>query len=135
MAKSYEESLEVLNDNGTLDEEDWARAESAMSFVLSIHNMLLENGALLGTDPDVSLLENCIDGVFAELAAACILLTSEPFSKVDIPGTLVKIAGSIPLKDSEKDVPEVVRRGFLQLSKRLKASSRQMSSAKAALEQ
>lgn len=138
----YEQQMEELANEPAPGEWALNAGEEAMGFVLTLHNMFKENGYDLPAEPDVELLANLIDAVHAELAAACLFLSSDSFSGA--PTLLRGIAKSIETADLDftspdgetgKSVPVVVRKGFERLAKRIEATKVQKTQMQGLLEQ
>lgn len=133
---NYEENIENLSEeNPTLETREVA--EEAMGFVLALHNMFKEQGVSLPDDPDCSLLENYIDSIHGELAAACLFLSEDCFERV--PSMLRTVASQFETLDKDfadpsgekgPSVPVVVRNGFSRLADRIEATRQQLSAAK-----
>lgn len=130
---SYEEFIEDVSTEGSLNTDTLEAAEEAMGFVLALHNMFKENGVVLPEEPDCSQLESLIDGIHGELAAACLFLAEDSFAKV--PSMLRGIAAGFDSKDVEftdpegetgSSVPPIIRKGFLRLADRIEATREQM---------
>lgn len=117
----YEDYIEEIEDVGdqVLGDECISASTDALSFVQALHTMFKDNGVNLSNDPDVTDLENVIDGVLGELAAACIFLSEPSFNNV--PNMLRTISSSFLQKDGE-EVPTVITKGFSRLADRIEAT-------------
>lgn len=125
---TYEELMDDL-ESGDPSDETLEAAMDAMAFVQSLHNMFRDNGVGLEEEPDCSTLENLIDGVHGELAAACLFLSEKSFEQV--PAMLRAISARFEkLDEAFKDdqgqtgpsVPVVIRKGFSRLADRIEAT-------------
>lgn len=129
MTVEYEDMLESMcGDNPPITAALDAGAD-AMSFVLNLHKMFKENGADLPDEPDIRRLEQIIDGVHGELAAACLFLSEKSFEQV--PTMLRGIAKRVEKLDTKfKDpsgvedtsVPKPIIDGFQHLADRIEAT-------------
>ena len=72
--------------------------------------------------PDLGELENLVDALTGELAAACIFLSEPSFSRV--PDMLRAVSQN--LEKSPDEVPAVVIRGYSRLAKRIENTRLQM---------
>ena len=133
MTIAYEDLMEEL-ENSDLSETAREAALDAMAFVLALHTTFKDNGVSLPETPDCSVLENTIDGVHGELAAACIFLSERSFARV--PEMLRTISEKFDSMDQNftdtqgvtgPSVPFVVRKGFERLAQRIEATRIQKS--------
>jgi hypothetical protein len=89
----------------------------ALAFVQSLHDMFRDNGMTAKEKPDLNELENLVDALLGELAAACIFLSEPSFSRV--PDMLRVISEKLAKSD---DVPVVVSKGYERLAKRIEVT-------------
>jgi hypothetical protein len=89
----------------------------ALAFVQSLHSMFRDNRMTTSEQPDLNELENLIDALHGELAAACIFLSEPSFARV--PDMLRVVAKQL---DKSQDVPVVVSKGYERLAKRIEAT-------------
>lgn len=126
---AYEDYISELEESTFPSAKAMEAGADALAFVVSLNNVLRENGANLPEEPDVDQLGTVLDGVFGELAAVCIFLSEKSFARV--PKMLRTIADALEKADeSFKDpsgqtgtsVPSAVIRGYRDLATRLEAT-------------
>lgn len=115
----YEQYLEELENAEDVSEEALDTATDALAFVLALHTMFRDNGVDLTEEPSISQLENIIDGILGELAAASIFLSEDCYKSV--PKMLRTISSSFAQKKGE-EVPTVITKGFSRLADRIEAT-------------
>lgn len=93
----------------------------ALAFVQALHSMFRDNGMTSKDQPDLNELENLIDALHGELAAACIFLSEPSFSRV--PDMLRIVAKQL---NKSEEVPLVVVKGYERLAKRIEATRMNM---------
>lgn len=86
----------------------------ALAFVQALHKMFQETGMTSTEEPDLNEMENLIDALAAELAAAAIFLSESTFARV--PDMLRGIAEQVA-KDS--NTPTVVAKGYSRFATRI----------------
>jgi hypothetical protein len=123
----YESYIEEVEESEELSEDCAAEAADALAFVQALHTMFKDNGVDLPDTPDVSDLENVIDGVIGELAAASIFLSEASFDAV--PNMLRTVSSSFTQNDGE-EVPTVITKGFSRLADRIEATKVQATQMK-----
>jgi hypothetical protein len=115
----YEKYLEELENGDEVSEDALDAASEAVAFVLALHTMFKDNGVEVTEEPSVSGLENIIDGIVGELAAASIFLSEDCFKSA--PKMLRTISSAFTQKDGE-EVPTVITKGFSRLADRIEAT-------------
>lgn len=90
-------------------------ASDALAFVQSLHQTFADNGMTSSAEPDLNELENIIDAIYGELAAACIFLSEPSFARVP---DMLRVV-SKKLEGSKDEVPPVVIKGYSRLAKRI----------------
>ena len=90
-------------------------ASDALAFVQSLHQTFADNGMTSSAEPDLNELENIIDAIYGELAAACIFLSEPSFARVP---DMLRVV-SKKLEGSKDAVPPVVIKGYSRLAKRI----------------
>jgi hypothetical protein len=73
----------------------------------------------LPIEPDVSSLEDVIDGVIGELAAASIFLSEDSFKRVP---NMLRVVSSSFTQNAGEEVPTVITKGFSRLADRIEAT-------------
>jgi hypothetical protein len=118
---NYEKYLEEFEnpDSDDVSAEAIDAAADSFAFVLALHTMFADNGVNVGSEPNISVLENIIDGVLGELAAASIFLSEDCFALV--PKMLRTISSSFTQREGE-EVPTVITKGFSRLADRIEAT-------------
>jgi len=121
----YETYLEELTDVETADPSSDAieAAADSLAFVTSLHTVFRDNGYDLPEDPDCSTLENILDGMMGELAAASLFLAEDSFATV--PEMLRAIARAFEVtanQDPNTEVPSVITQGYNRLADRIEAT-------------
>jgi hypothetical protein len=111
---SYDDAIAQL-DRPTVSKEALDLAADAMAFVQSLHQTFADNGMTSSTEPDLNELENIIDAIYGELAAACIFLSEPSFARVP---DMLRVV-SKKLEGSKDEVPPVVVKGYERLAKRI----------------
>lgn len=111
---TYDDAITQL-DRPTASKDALDLAADAMAFVQSLHQTFADNGMTSNTDPDLNELENIIDAIYGELAAACIFLSEPSFARV--PDMLRVVAKN--LEGNKGEVPLVVVKGYERLAKRI----------------
>jgi len=91
-------------------------ASDAVSFVQTLHNMFSANQMTTSSEPDLNELENLIDSVYGELAAACIFLSEQSFARV--PDILRVVEQKIEAEGAGIVHP-VVTKGYGRLATRI----------------
>lgn len=129
MSDKYEGYIAEIEQESTPGDRSLDVASDAMGFVLALHTMFAENGYTLPNEPDTDALMAIIDGIHAELAAACLFLSDPAFEQV--PTVLRQISKSLSQLDTdftdtdgvtETSVPSVVKKGFSRLAARIEAT-------------
>ena len=123
---SYEDYIEEIEES-PVGEDCKDAAIDALAFVQALHTMFKDNGVNLPVDPDVSYLENVIDGIMGELAAASLFLSEDSFQQV--PNMLRKISSGFP-QNPDEEVPTVIAKGFSRLADRIEATRVQVGQMK-----
>ena len=125
----YEDYIDEVegSDVDDITAECAAAASDALAFVQALHTMFKDNGVNLPIEPDVSSLEDVIDGVIGELAAASIFLSEESFENV--PNMLRVVSSSFP-QNAGEEVPTVITKGFSRLADRIEATRVQATQMK-----
>jgi hypothetical protein len=118
---NYDDAITQL-DRPTASKEALDLAADAMAFVQSLHQTFSENGMTSNAEPDLNELENIIDAIYGELAAACIFLSEPSFARV--PDMLRVVAQK--LEGSKDEVPPVVVKGYSRLAKRIENTRQHM---------
>lgn len=126
---TYEGYISELEDVTFPSEKSLEAGADALTFVINLNNVLRENGADLPEEPDIDQLGSVLDGVFAEVAAACIFLSEKSFARV--PKMLRTVANALDQADADfKDptgqggpsVPRAIVRGYRDLATRLEST-------------
>lgn len=91
----------------------------ALAFVLALHKMFKETGMTSKEEPDVNELENLIDALHGEIAAAAIFLSENTFARV--PDMLRGISASLE-KEGTSDT--VVVKGYSRFATRIENTRR-----------
>lgn len=100
----------------------------AIAFSQSLWDLFGDQGSVdKNADIDYGKLENLIDGIHGELAAACVFLSEDAFEKV--PDMLRLIAAAVE-RDPSKSVPKVVIEGYRRLATRIEATRTNIRTAK-----
>lgn len=147
MSKSYEDMIDELergHSSETLSEsslgpeihaDTMETAAEAMSFVLSLHRMFIDQGARLEDTPDVNILESLIDAYNGELAAACMFFTDPRMANV--PDILRGTAATLQeaQEDGEDSVPTVIIKGYERLANRIENTRVQLMDMSRVLEE
>ena len=119
----YDSAIEQL-ETGTPTQEALETAADALAFVQGLHQMFADNGMTTKDHPDLNELENLVDAIHGELAAACIFLSEPSFSRA--PDMLRAIATK--LQATPDEVPAVVVKGYTRLAKRIENTRVQLQS-------
>jgi len=117
------EQLTALTENSTVSAssaEALEMASDALAFVQGLHEMFQQNAMTAKENSDLNELENLVDAVHGELAAACIFLSEPSFSRV--PDMLRLISKKLNKQVDEKEVPFVVIKGYERLAKRIEVT-------------
>ena len=112
-----DDAIEQLTKGDSPSQTALEMGADSLAFVQSLHEMFRENGMTSKEQPDLNELENLIDAIHGELAAACIFLSEPSFSRV--PDMLRVISKKL---EGSNDVPAVVSRGYERLAKRIEAT-------------
>ena len=107
----YEEAIILLDDTPT---EAAELGSEALAFVMALHKMFKETGMTSKDEPDLNELENLIDALHGELAAAVLFLCEPSFARA--PDMLRAISKNL---SKSEDVPTVVQKGFSRLATRI----------------
>lgn len=118
---NYDTVIEQL-EAGNPTKESLELAADALAFVQGLHQMFQDNKMTSSDSPDLGELENLVDALTGELAAACIFLSEPSFSRV--PDMLRAVSQN--LEKSPDEVPAVVIRGYSRLAKRIETTRLQM---------
>jgi hypothetical protein len=118
---NYEDYIEEVEAEGLdgLSEDCIVAAADALAFVQALHTMFKDNGVDLPIEPDVSSLEDVIDGVIGELAAASIFLSEDSFKRVP---NMLRVVSSSFTQNAGEEVPTVITKGFSRLADRIEAT-------------
>lgn len=87
----------------------------AIAFAQALHESFRQNHMTSSEDVDLNQLENLVDALFGELAAASLFLSESNFSRV--PDMLRAVNKS--LANSDHSVPPEVVKGFARLATRI----------------
>ena len=128
---NYDTYLEELENGDDVSSEALEAASDSLAFVTSLHDMFKENGVDVPEEPNVSVLENIIDGVLGELAAASIFLSENSFQQV--PNILRNVEKAFT-QESGKEVPTVITKGFSRFADRIEATRIQQQQLKDLIE-
>lgn len=123
----FEDYIDELEDGHEVSADAYDAAADSLAFVLALHKMFKDNGVDLPEDPDVTYLENVIDGLYGELAAASLFLSEECFKNV--PSMLRGISSAFTQEPGE-EVPTVITKGYSRLADRIEATRVQQQQMK-----
>jgi hypothetical protein len=124
----YETYLEELENSTGISSEALESAADSLAFIQSLHTVFRENGYDLPEEPDVSALENILDSMMGELAAASIFLSEDSFMQV--PHMLRTIAKAFEATAGGEEVPTVIVNGYNRLADRIQATRVQQQQMK-----
>ena len=124
----YETYMEELEGHETPSSDALEAAVDCVGFVTSLHTVFKDNGYDLGEEPDVSTLENILDGMFSELAAASLFLSEDSFQQV--PTMLRTIGKAFANTSGGDEVPSVIIEGYNRLADRIEATRVQQQQMK-----
>lgn len=124
----YETYLEELEAGDDVSSDALEAASDSLAFVTSLHSVFRDNGYDLPEDPDMSALENILDGMMGELSAACIFLSEDSFMQV--PHMLRTIAKAFETTAGSDEVPTVIVNGYNRLADRIQATRVQQQQMK-----
>jgi hypothetical protein len=124
----YETYLEDLESGDDVSSDALEAAADSLGFVTSLHSVFKDNGYDLGEDPDVSSLENILDSMMSELAAASLFLSEDSFQQV--PHMLRTIAKAFANTAGGDEVPTVIINGYNRLADRIEATRVQQQQMK-----
>jgi hypothetical protein len=96
--------------------------------------MFRENGYDMPEDPEVSLLENAVDGMVGELSAASFFLSEDSFANAPELLRGISSAFAITQSNSKTVVPTVVVKGYARLANRIEATRVQKQQMKELLD-
>lgn len=130
---NYDTYIEEI-DAGVLSEEALEASADALGFVQALHNMFRENGYDMPEDPEVSLLENAVDGMVGELSAASFFLSEDSFANAPELLRGISRAFSITQSNPKTVVPTVVVKGYDRLANRIEATRVQKQQMKELLD-
>ena len=99
----HETYLEELENGDDVSSDALEAAADSLAFVTSLHAVFRDNGYDLPEEPDMASLENILDGMMGELAAASIFLSEDSF--VQVPHMLRTIAKAF--ETTAKEIPGV----------------------------
>ena len=124
----YETYLEDIQDGDDVSSDALEAAADSLGFVTALHTVFRENGYDLGEEPDVSSLENILDSMMSELAAASLFLSENSFQQV--PTMLRTIAKAFGETAGGEEVPTVIIDGYNRLADRIEATRVQQQQMK-----
>jgi hypothetical protein len=124
----YETYLEELENSTGISSEALESAADSLAFIQSLHTVFRENGYDLPEEPDVSALENILDSMMGELAAASIFLSEDSF--LQVPHMLRTIAKAFEATADGEEVPTVIVNGYNRLADRIQATRVQQQQMK-----
>lgn len=124
----YETYMEELEAHETPSSNALEAAVDCVGFVTSLHSVFKDNGYDLGEEPDVSSLENILDSMFSELAAASLFLSEDSFQQV--PTMLRTIGKAFANTAGGDEVPSVIIEGYNRLADRIEATRVQQQQMK-----
>ena len=111
--------LEVLLEEDALSEEEVEVTCNALSFCAALNQMFIDNGMLEDSEEvDFDQMENLIDALLGELAAACMLLGTFK----DVPSLLRGTAKDLRDKNIP-EVPQVIIKGYERLASRIERTT------------
>lgn len=104
------------------------KANDALAFSQSLWNLFKEQGfiALDDNEVDYALMENIIDGLNGELAAACLFLCEAP----EVPKLMRDISDKLEKQSPDKAVPMVVAKGYKRIAARIENTKIEVEKAK-----
>jgi hypothetical protein len=120
----YETYLEELDSITVEDQQHGEALEAAtdaLAFVQALHTAFSESGYDLGEEPDTSKLEQVMDIMAGELAAASLFLAEDSFENV--PKMLRTIAKAFEATGKPgEEIPTVIINGYNSLAARIEAT-------------
>lgn len=123
MSDNYSKIIESL-ESPSPSKEALEYAADAVAFAQALHQMFSDTGMTTKENPDLDELENLVDALSGELAAACIFLAEPSFTRV--PDMLRVVSDKLALtKDS--GLPKVVILGYSRLAKRIENTRKRLA--------
>jgi hypothetical protein len=105
----------------------------SLAFTQALWNLFMDQGLVDYSDKvDYALMENIIDALNGELAAACLFFSEKTFDKV--PDMLRVIADQLE-KSGDTATPRVVIQGYRRLATRIENTKKNIATAHAVLKQ
>lgn len=127
-SEKHIQALDSLEPTESISQEALDAGADALAFAQSLWDLFGDQGSVnKDSDIDYGKLENLIDGIHGELAAACVFLSEDSFEKV--PDMLRLIAAAVE-RDPSKSVPKVVIEGYRRLATRIEATRANIRTAK-----
>lgn len=116
MNYTFADALENLESAGDYDVTTRARDKGAeaIAFAMALHEMFKSNGMTSKEEPDLDELENLVDALHGELAAAVLFLCENSFARVP---DMMRVVSATLEKDGT--APVVVAKGYARLAKRI----------------
>jgi hypothetical protein len=114
MSTQYEQLMNELSEEESPSDAARDAGADAMAFVQSLHTVFLETGMTRTPEPELDEMENLFDAMTCELAAACIFLSANEFSRA--PELLRAIGHQL---ESSGQVPVSVAKGFERVADRI----------------